>query len=284
MRLMDFPPIARVVILSLSLCGCTNSPPQQISESDTWEQPPFITLDGGDSSVVGRFLGSWLQAPESMLGRNDMYTFNPDGTRTVSDGSGINSVDQWRFSSGQLSIDDRRVEFDIDAYDIILSGQRYQRYTLAGESYSGMRVAHRGDDASAYGAAANKYCVGDYCLRYIYLGSSEEFTAHARDASTTDAISVEFWNIKEPIKMSDSGGAYRNDSIRFSPHSYDIGKKAVKFYGTHSVWGEIYFLGEIHHSDAVSADEPGGASRLLGDLMVKGFIFRDIELKEESLH
>ena len=87
---------------------------------------------------------------------------------------------------------------------------------------------------------------------------------------------IEFWNEAEPIKRAESGNAYRNDTVRFEPETYEITKDQLKFYGRHPEWGEIFFNGQF---EGLESDVP-----IWGDLMVKGFVFRDVAFASESLH
>jgi len=257
--------------------GYCDDPPAAIFNGNRGQassQPPKPV--GGDASTIGRFLGSWLPTPGSDARRNDMYTFNPDGTRAISDGSGMNLEDTWAFTDGRLTIDNRPVDLSLAGDTLILSGAEMERATLWGEEYAGRHV-DPGVDSYGVFAPREAIKVGAYTLNLILLGSSEEFQEHAKDpAALLSPILVEFWNEAAPLKMAENGNAYRDDTVRFEPDVYEITAERLKFYGQHPRWGEIFFNGRFE----------GAASdiAMTGDLMVKGFLFRDVGFARESLH
>ncbi|MEP2987059.1 MAG: hypothetical protein ABJN39_10620 [Sulfitobacter sp.] len=237
-------------------------------------QPP-ASLDN-DSDTISRLLGSWLPAPGSEARRNDMYTFNPDGTRTVSDGSGMNTIDTWAAKDGQLEIESRPVDLDFANDTLILSGTKMVRTTLWEEKYSGRYVDPSIDSYGVF-APRDAITVGAYSLHLIVFAPTAEFQSHASNPeASVRPILIEFWNEAEPIKRAESGNAYRNDTVRFEPETYEITKDQLKFYGRHPEWGEIFFNGQF---EGLESDVP-----IWGDLMVKGFVFRDVAFASESLH
>ena len=166
------------------------------------------------------------------------------------------------------------LEFTGDLLD--LSGTKMARATLWGEDYE-----RRSFDASidTYGVFApqEKIAIEAYSLRLISFAPAPEFQAHvSAPEAATSPIWVEFWNEAEPIKRAESGNAYRNDTVRFEAHTYEVTTERVKFFGQHPEWGEIYFNGQ---REGPPSDVP-----IWGDLMVKGFIFRDVAFRHESLH
>lgn len=82
--------------------------------------------------------------------------------------------------------------------------------------------------------------------------------------------------------------------MNFEPQYFNVTTDSLSFYADHPEWGELYFSAYIDGarielqtiyelgggSQPVNADKPS----ILGDLIVKGHIFRDVELYLAFLH
>jgi hypothetical protein len=255
---------------------CDAAPVSDFRGSQSQERAPPLTPLGNESDIIEGLLGSWLPAPGSYAPRNDMYTFNPDGTRAISDGSGMNLIGTWGVKEGQLRIEGRPVDLEFIDDTLSLSGTKMERVTLWGEVYTG-RNFDPGIDSYGVFAPREKITIGTYSLHLIVFAPTPEFELHAKNPETSvSPILVEFWNEAEPLKRAESGNAYRDDTVRFEPQTYAFTNEGLKFHAQHPEWGEIFFNGQFEGPDS---DVP-----LWGDLMVKGFLFRDVTFAHESLH
>jgi hypothetical protein len=242
---------------------------------------------GASSSGSARFLGSWLPANNSGASRNDLETFNPDGTRTISDGSGFNALGHWSLENGQFYNENGSIDVELGAYGIKLNGILHERYQISDVSGTYLQ-----DGFDPYGFfVAQEYegnyegeiRVGDYELHGIYMEPPELFSAYAAGSNgVTPPIMVEFWNRGEALKRSESGGAYREDVVRLYPHVYKVDSESLAFYGTHPLWGEVAFSGDLY-SEAGRLDVADGPV-ISGTLTVKGHVFPDVDLWYEALH
>lgn len=278
------------------------------------EDHPNKTLDGeraqtqalqGDPNFdvpsISRFLlGSWLPAPGSDVRRNDMYTFNPDGTFVISDGSSNSPMGVWVLNGdGNMIMDGRvseAVTIEIVGQDIMMSGDQFTQKAFNGQSYNGQAMF---GDVRTEGVFQPKWprdgttpMVGNYELSYIIFGPSEDFRPGTADAAR-GPIYIEFWDVTEPAKTDADGREMREDMVGFRATEYQISSDAVSFHGYHPHWGDIYFDGRFEservHTQyqyermggaAAGLDKPARADEplILGDLLVKGHIFRDVAL------
>jgi hypothetical protein len=241
-----------------------------------------------------------LPAPESDARRNDMYTFNPDGTFVVSDGSSNSPIGRWTLNSAAQMIMDGRVNepvsIEIVGQDIKMGDVQYTQESFNGQSYGSQSVL---GDVQTEGVFQPKWpsdgatpMVGDYELSFMVLDSVDSFRPSTADPSSKP-IYVEFWNVTEPTKTDADGREVREDIVGFWPTDYEVGPGSLSFHGYHPQWGHIYFDGRFDStrvqiqyqyermggtgSDSnkpAKADEP----LILGDLLVKGHIFRDVAL------
>jgi hypothetical protein len=244
-------------------------------------------------------LGSWLPTEDSGARRNDLYTFNPDNTYVISDGAGMNATGTWIFRNDQLFFDGRPEPVAVTplGYDLELDGIRHAREGLNGVDYDVVGILGGVDPAGVFlpdwrieGSAPR---VGDYALRYIVLGQADSFRPSAT-AEAGPAVYVEFWNETEAIKEDEAGNGYRNDTVAIEALRYEVGPNSLTFYGYHPDWGDMYFSAQFdgHRVAAQTSYELGGGPRpanadrpiIVGDLMVKGHIFRDVELYLAFLH
>jgi hypothetical protein len=141
------------------------------------------------------------------------------------------------------------------------------------------------------GDAAPK--VGDYALRYVVLGQADSF----RPGASADAgvpVYVEFWNETEAIKEDEAGNGYRDDVVAFEATEYEVGPDSLIFHGYHPDWGDMYFSAQFDGRRVAtqtsyelgSGHRPANADRpiIVGDMLVKGHVFRDVALFLAFLH
>lgn len=237
---------------------------------------------GGDASVRSRILGSWIPTPDSAARRNDVYTFNPDGSSAITDGSGMNILRTWDLQRSTLLLDGVPVPFGFAGNNLVFSDVEHERFRLW-EDAANTSVFSLGFDP--YGRyvplptdSDGPVAVGDYALKNILLGQPEDFGPNPQYGPP---IIVEFWNETEEIKRAKSGNAYRDDTVSFEIYTYEITENIFAFAGAHPEWGELYFEGTIL-PDAGHFAGPAGHV-LQGDLMVKGHIFRFLEFAHEFL-
>lgn len=237
---------------------------------------------GGDASVMSRILGSWIPAPGSGARRNDVYTFNPDGSSAITDGSGMNIPRTWGLREGTFLLDGEPVPLRFAGNNLVLAGEEHERFRLwehvAGTETFALDFDPYGSYVPLQSEFGDPVAVGDYALKQILLGAPEDF---GPDAPYGPPIIVEFWNETEEIKRGEAGNAFRDDTIEFEITAYEVTEDLAAFAGTHPEWGELYFSG-ILLPDAGHVSGPAGHV-LQGDLMVKGHIFRDLEFAHEFL-
>lgn len=253
-----------------------------------------------DASMTERLIGSWLPGPDSSARRNDTYTFNPDGTFVISDGSSNSPAGSWIFQNAQLFMDGRAeaVPLEFVGQAIMLAGSQYEREDFNGELYDRQVIMGDIDPSGVFvpnwedESAAPK--VGDYALRYIVLGQVDSFIAGpSGDAGVP--IYVEFWNETEPVKEDEAGNGYRTDIVAFEATEYEVGPERLTFHAYHPVWGDLYFSAKFDGARVAaqtSYELGGGGAKpanadmpiIVGDMLVKGNIFRDVELYLGFMH
>jgi hypothetical protein len=278
------------------------------------EDQPSKTLDGTraqtptaqntasvDVASMAQFLvGSWLPSPDSSARRNDTYTFNPDGTFVISDGSSNSPLGTWELNSaGQMVMDGRVDEpfsIEIVGQDIKMSGDQYTKEPFNGRSYGGQSVL---GDVQTEGVFLPKWpsdgttpMVGTYELSFIVLESVDSFRPSTADASSKP-IYVEFWNTTETTTTDADGREVRKDIVSFWPTEYEVSPDSLSFHGYHPQWGDIYFDARFDSTrvqtqyqyergggDGSGFDKPAKADEplIFGDMLVRGHIFRDVAL------
>lgn len=254
-----------------------------------------------DVASTRQFLvGSWMPAPNSSARRNDTYTFNPDGTFVISDGSSNSPLGSWELdSAGRLVLDGRvnePVSIEIVGQDMKMSGDQYTQEPFNGRSYGGQGVL---GDVQTEGVFQPKWpsdgttpMVGNYELSFIVLGPVESFRPSTADASSKP-IYVEFWNTTETTTTDVDGREVRKDIVGFWPTEYEVSPDSLSFHGYHPQWGDIYFDARFDSTrvqtqynyergggDSSGFEKPAKADEPLihGDMLVRGHIFRDIAL------
>jgi hypothetical protein len=246
-----------------------------------------------EHSLKEWLLGSWLPTEDSGARRYDMYTFNPDGTFVISDGAGMNATGTWSLKNAHLFLDGQPVPVPLEflGQDIKLAGIRHSRETLNGEDYAVRQISGGVEPAGVYipnwqaGGATPK--IGDYALHYVILGPSGSFLPDGSGAAGTPVF-VEFWNEREKIKEDENGVRYRDDTVSFEAVEYSVSPNNLTFFAYHPKWGELFFSAAFdgRRVEAQTSYERGFGPRpanadmpiIVGDLMVKGHIFRDVEL------
>jgi hypothetical protein len=256
-----------------------------------------VDADDGFQSLAEALIGSWMPAQDLGANRNDIYTFNPDNTFVISDGSSNSPPGTWLLENAQLFMDGRPVPLTFLGQDIELAGTRFvEEKTLTVKNttfreFLGM-FAHRASLLPVGQMMVPPPKVGDYALHFVILGSADSFRPGAsQDASVP--VHVEFWNETEEIKMVE-GGAYRDDIVVFDATEYEVGPERLTFHGYHPEWGDLYFSAQFDGNRVFpqTQSELGGGAPLenadlpliVGDMLVKGHIFRDVELYLAFLH
>lgn len=254
--------------------------PQDLAQDLGRGDPPEPV--GGDASVTPRIMGSWIPAPNSGARRSDVYTFNPDGTSAITDGSGMNILRTWDLQNGTFLLDGEPVPLDFVGSNLVLSDVEHERFRLwehvPGTKTFALDFDPYGSYVPLHSGVGDPVMVGDYALKHILLGAPEDF---GPDAPYGPPIIAEFWNETEEIKRNEAGNAYRDDTIEFQITAYEITEDIAAFAGLHPEWGELYFEGSLL-PDAGHAAGPAGHV-LQGDLMVKGHVFRDLAFAHEFL-
>jgi hypothetical protein len=250
-----------------------------------------------DQSIKQKLLGSWLPSPDSGARRNDLYTFNPDGSYTISDGSGTGGTGTWKLVNAELFLDGDPVPLSLSGDEIELAGTRFEPYVLNDENYKQQSFNGKFEPSGVFlqiqksdGASPK---IGDYGLRYIILGPSESFEPGG-SARSGPPVYVEFWNETEPMKEDEAGNGYRDDIVVFEPQFFEVTSESLAFYGIHPKWGELYFSAEFdgHRIEELTSYALGGRPKpanadqavIRGDLMVKGHTFHDINLHLGFMH
>ena len=191
-----------------------------------------------------------MPAPDSGARRNDLYTFNPDSTYVISDGSSNAHPGTWVLTNAKLFLDGRPdpVPLEFTGANIELAGIRHERYVFNGEDYTVRGILGGIEPGGVFmpnqqeGDAAPK--VGDYALRYVVLGQADSF----RPGASADAgvpVYVEFWNETEAIKQDEAGNGYRDDVVAFEATEYEVGPDLLIFHGYHPDWGDMYFSAQF---------------------------------------
>jgi hypothetical protein len=259
------------------------------------DQAPASVAD--DQSIKQKLLGSWLPSPDSGARRNDLYTFNPDGSYTIEDGSGGGATGSWNLANAELFLDNNPVPLGFSGGEIELAGTRFEPYALNDEDFKQQSFNGNFEPSGVYlqiqtsdGASPK---IGDYALRYIILGPSESFEPGG-SARSGPPVYVEFWNETEPVKEDEAGNGYRDDIVVFEPQFFEVTAEALSFYGVHPKWGELYFSAEFdgYRIEELTNYALGGGPKpadadqavIRGDLMVKGHVIRDINLHLGFMH
>jgi hypothetical protein len=271
-------------------------------EFDGARDPQSTQIEDGnatDLDLAERLLGSWLPTEDSGARRNDMFTFNPDSTFVISDGSSNSPEGYWILKNRQLFLDGQSdpVPLAFAAQNIFLAGNQFQRETLNDENYNVQGILGGIKPSGVFvpnwrveGSAPK---VGNYALRYIVLGLADSFRPDASSDAGT-AVYVEFWNETETVKEDEAGNGYRDDIVAFEATGYEVGPNSLLFHGYHPDWGDLYFSAQFD-GDRVAKQtsyELGGGARpanadkpiIVGDMLVKGHIFHDVELYLAFLH
>jgi len=278
---------------------CEEHPNREFEGARSVQAAEETSADEGGSALAEWLVGSWLPTEDSGARRNDMYTFNPDSTYVISDGSVNSSQGTWVLENAQLFLDGRTdpVPIEFTGYDIKLSGITHARENLNGEDYNVQGNLDGVDPAGVFMTdwndpdAAPK--VGDYALRYIVLGQGNSFISGASpDAGVP--VYVEFWNETEAIKEDEAGNGYREDIVAFEASRYLVSANSLLFYGHHPDWGDMYFTAQFDGERVATQTsyELGGGPKpanadspiIVGDMLVKGHIFRDVALYLGFLH
>ena len=244
-------------------------------------------------------VGSWLPTEDSGARRFDMYTFNPDSTYVISDGSTNSPLGSWVLDNAQLFLDGRSeaVPLEFLGQEIKLAGIRHAREVLNGENYNVRGILGSIQPAGVFQPDWQKLGatpkVGDYALRFIILGPADSFRPGA-SANAGTPVYVEFWNETEPMKVDESGLGYRDDIVVFEASEYEVGPNSLIFRGYHPDWGDLYFSGQFDGNRVAKQTQAalGGGTKpadadkpiIVGDMLVRGHIFRDIELYLAFLH
>jgi hypothetical protein len=107
-------------------------------------------------------------------------------------------------------------------------------------------------------------------------------------------VYVEFWNETEAIKEDEAGNGYRDDVVAFEATEYEVGPDSLIFHGYHPDWGDMYFSAQFDGRRVAtqtsyelgSGHRPANADRpiIVGDMLVKGHVFRDVALFLAFLH
>ena len=246
-----------------------------------------------DKSLRLKLLGSWMPTADSNARRNDLYTFNPDGSNTISDGGGMNAAGAWKLVNGKLFLDGRPVPLKFSGKNINLAGTMFERYVLNDEVYDKQSISGNFEPTGVYLSKGDSPKIEDYALRYIILGPSQSFEPGGA-AKVGPPVYVEFWNETEPVKEDESGNGYRNDKVVFEPQKFNVTAKSLSFFGVHPKWGELFFSAEFdgHRIAGLTSHALGGGPKpahadkavIRGSLMVKGHVFHDIELQLGFMH
>jgi hypothetical protein len=282
--------------------GYCEDHPNKALDSTRAQMPTAQDSTSVDVVSMAQFLvGSWLPSPDSSARRNDTYTFNPDGTFVISDGSSNSPLGSWTLNSTSQMIMDGRVDepisIEIVGQDIKMGGQQYTQEPFNGLSYDGQSVL---GDVQTEGVFQPKWpsdgttpVVGNYELSFIVLGPVDSFRPSTADASSKP-IYVEFWNVTEPTTTDVDGREVRKDIVGFWPTEYKVGPDSLSFHGYHPQWGDIYFDARFDSTrvqaqyqyermgggDGSGVDKPAKTDEplIFGDMLVRGHIFRDVAL------
>jgi hypothetical protein len=278
---------------------CEEQPNREFVGARDQQATQENALIEGDLTLAERLVGSWLPTPDSGARRNDLYTFNPDSTYVISDGSSNAPPGTWDLTNAKLFLGGRPdpVPLEFIGSNIELAGVRYERDVFNDEDYTVRGILGGIEPGGVFmpnqqeGYAAPK--VGDYALRYVVLGQAESF----RPGASADAgmpVYVEFWNETEAIKEDEAGNGYRDDVVAFEATEYEVGPDSLIFHGYHPDWGDMYFSAQFDGRRVAtqtsyelgSGPRPANADRpiIVGDMLVKGHIFRDVALFLAFLH
>jgi hypothetical protein len=280
---------------------CDEQPNREFNGARTQEvtQQNYVS-DGNsdyDMSLAERLVGSWLPTEDSGARRNDMYTFNPDSTYVISDGSTNSPPGNWILKNAQLFLDGRQVPLDFMGEYIEFSGDMYERDVFNGEDYEVQNIIGNIEPAGVFVPNEQENSsvpkVGNYVLGYVILGQADSFRPGA-SAEAGVPVYVEFWNETETVKEDEAGNGYRDDIIAFEATGYEVGPDSLVFHGHHPDWGDMYFSAKFdgNRVAAQTSYELGGGPKpknadrpvIVGDMLVKGHIFRDVELSLAFLH
>ena len=134
--------------------------------------------------------------------------------------------------------------------------------------------------------------VGEYELRHIFVDADIGFQEFLVGSTDFPPLTVSFWNKNEPIKMSESGGSYRDDTVEFAVTGYEITETTLRFAAKNATHGIMLFDGridadlveKIHDWEMGDGSEPQKTEVLTGDLKVMGTLFSDVAFQFGSLH
>ena len=278
---------------------CEEHPNRKFDGARDQQTVPEVDDNQDDLALAERLLGSWLPSADSTARRNDMYTFNPDSTFVVSDGTSNSPQGDWVLKNRLLYFvgQSEAVPLEFQGDSIFLAGSRFERETLNGENYDVKGILGGIEPSGVFMPNWNDQSavpkVGDYALRYIVLGLADSFKPGVSE-NVGGAVYVEFWNETETIKEDESGNGYRDDIVAFEATGYEVGPETILFHGFHPDWGDIYFSGRFDGRRVAkqTSYELGGGRKpknadkpiIVGDMLVKGNIFRDVELYLAFLH
>lgn len=274
---------------------CDGQPDREFNGARNDQPSQQSDISDSDLSLAERLVGSWL--PTENSGRNDMYTFNPDNTFVISDGSANSPPGNWLIKNEELFMDDRPVPLEFIDQNILFSGDLYAQEPFNDEDYGTQGIIADVEPAGVFRLNGSEDGsvpkVDDYVLRYIVLGPADSFLPGA-PANAGVPVYVEFWNETEEIKQDEAGNGYRDDFIAFEATGYQIGPNSLVFNAHHPDWGNMYFsanfdIGRVATQtryELGSGPKPDNADRpiIVGDMLVKGNIFRDIELHLSFMH
>jgi hypothetical protein len=212
-------------------------------------------------------LGSWRVVAGPGAPPGTVMTFNPDGSRVLSDLVGTTEEDGWDVLDGRIVLGEEEVEFRRDVEALFLGATELVRYRLNDVEIAGRAVAPGSDAAGRYApraALAGERRFGEYVIRGFVIPDA------AALAAGTAVITFELWDETEPVREG-TGGATRENRVTFAATDWQIDADTVRFRAWNAAWGEVVLL-------ARREAEPG---HLTADLIVSGHILRGVEFRRD---
>lgn len=216
-------------------------------------------------------LGSWLVVEGPRAAPTEIQTFNPDGSRVVSDGMGRNEEDGWELFEDTISLGETEVEVWREGDRLHLGDTVLEPFRLEGVRFEGPGPVPQTDLSGVYLVpedGAGRPMVGGLTLKDLRIGPPDAF------AGTAPPFRLDLWDETEPLVTGPDGAATRPGLVRFEGRDWTFAEGRIALRATHPDWGEAVLVGRFEPGPGPLRD--GRSVTLRASLLLSGAVFRDL--------